>query len=963
MKNVNHLIVATLNINSIRYKFDQLKFLIQDKIDILILQETKIDHTFPVNRFMMDGYSPPFRRDRTCMGGGILVYIKDNIPAKILNVSETIEGMFIELSLKCNKWLLFCTYNPSGQCSREYFTELEKEIEVYLTKYDRILLIGDFNQEETDPNMSNFMVNYGLSNIVKDKTCFKNPNNPSCIDLILTNKPRSFQHTTTFDIGLSDFHRMVLTSFKCIFDKREPKEVVYRNYKNFENKKFREELGTIIHGTADWESFELSTLKVIDRHAPIKKKTIRANHKPYVTKELRKAIMKKNQLAKKRFNSEDVNKQYKKQKNYVDRESKRAIKQYFNGLDVRQIQDNKKFWKIFGENLSDKIKGKQKITLVKANEILTDDKLIADEFSSFFDEAVGKLEIPSILLSNVDGIQDPIDIAINKYKNHPSILKIIEKIPINRHEFYFEKTNNARVFKWIKSIKPGKATTFKHIPSKILTENADIFTPKMSELIDNGIETNVFPDTPKYADVCPVHKKGDRTNAEKYRPVSVVNHTGKVFEKDMHYQISTFMNGILSNKLCGYRKGYSTQHALISMTEQWRKSLDNKGFAGAVLMDLSKAFDCMNHELLLAKLHAYGFSKDALQLICSYLKNRWQRVKINTSFSQWTELLLGVPQGSVLGPLLFNIYLNDLIWFIDGDVTNFADDTTPHECSEFLDTLKIKLEKDSKSALLWFKNNYMKLNTDKCKLIVAGRKDQEVSVRVGNSEIRENKEVELLGVTIDNQLSFSTHLNSKIKKANSKLITIARYQHFLTFRQKKIALSSFVHCHFSYAPLVWMFHSREINNRINRVHKKALRILYNDNESSFEVLLKRDEGFTVHERNLQKLMTEMFKAKNRLEPHLLQGIFEASDYNGPKLRSSKHFKRPNVNTVKYGDKSLQNLGVQLWNQLPQSVQEIKTLSKFKADIHNWRPQKCPCDICKDYIYGLGYTRVCDCPNC
>ena len=257
----------------------------------------------------------------------------------------------------------------------------------------------------------------------------------------------------------------------------------------------------------------------------------------------------------------------------------------------------------------------------------------------------------------------------------------------------------------------------------------------------------------------------------------------------------------------------------------------------------------------------------------------------------------------------------------------------------------------------------MKLNTDKCKLIVAGRKDQEVSVRVGNSEIRENKEVELLGVTIDNQLSFSTHLNSKIKKANSKLITIARYQHFLTFRQKKIALSSFVHCHFSYAPLVWMFHSREINNRINRVHKKALRILYNDNESSFEVLLKRDEGFTVHERNLQKLMTEMFKAKNRLEPHLLQGIFEASDYNGPKLRSSKHFKRPNVNTVKYGDKSLQNLGVQLWNQLPQSVQEIKTLAKFKADIHNWRPQKCPCDICKDYIYGLGYTRVCDCPNC
>ena len=423
------------------------------------------------------------------------------------------------------------------------------------------------------------------------------------------------------------------------------------------------------------------------------------------------------------------------------------------------------------------------------------------------------------------------------------------------------------------------------------------------------------------------------------------------------------MKGILSDKLCGYRKGYSTQHALISMTEQWRKSLDNKGFAGAVLMDLSKAFDCMNHELLLAKLYAYGFSKDALALINSYLKNRWQRVKINDSFSQWTELLLGVPQGSVLGPLLFNIYLNDLMWFIDGDVTNYADDTTPHECSEFLDTLKIKLENDSTNALNWFKNNYMKLNTDKCKLIVAGRKDHEVSIKVGESEIKENKEVDLLGIIVDNKLNFSKYLNKEIKKANSKLIAIRRYQHLLTFNQKKIALSSFVHCHFAYAPLVWMFSSREINNRINRIHKKALEILYDDSISSFELLLKRNEGFTVHEKNIQLLMVEMFKAKNGIEPQLLQGIFEKNDYHGPTLRNSKYFKRPNVNTVKYGERSLQNLGTRLWSQIPNFIQETDTLGKFKEYMKKWRPTKCPCDICKEYVYGVGYARVCKCQSC
>ena len=116
----------------------------------------------------------------------------------------------------------------------------------------------------------------------------------------------------------------------------------------------------------------------------------------------------------------------------------------------------------------------------------------------------------------------------------------------------------------------------------------------------------------------------------------MVTHTGKTMEKEMYDQIYERMKGILSDKLCGYRKGFSTQHALMSMTEQWRKSLDNKGFTGAVLMDLSKAFDCMNHELLIAKLDAYGFGKDSLNIINSYLSNRWQRMKVNNSFSDWT---------------------------------------------------------------------------------------------------------------------------------------------------------------------------------------------------------------------------------------------------------------------------------------------------------------------------------------
>ena len=331
------------------------------------------------------------------------------------------------------------------------------------------------------------------------------------------------------------------------------------------------------------------------------------------------------------------------------------------------------------------------------------------------------------------------------------------------------------------------------------------------------------------------------------------------------------------------------------------------------------------------------------------------------SFSTWSELLLGVPQGSVLGPLLFNIYLNDLLWFMEmGKVCNYADDTTLYDCNKNLNVLTDNLEKDSAIAIEWFGWNYMILNTDQCKLIVAGHKDHKVKIKVGNSIIEESEEVNLLGVIIDSKLTFREYLYNKIKKANSKLAVIKRNRNYLSFEQKKIVLSSFVHSQFSYAPLAWMFYSRELNNKINRVHRRALRILYEDEEGGFEELLEQDGGYTVHERNIQTLMIEMFKAKNKMQPFLLQDIFEESHYTGPTLRRSKYFSRPNVNTVKYGEKSLQNLGTRLWDQLPGEIQNIESIEKFKIYVKTWRPIRCPCTLCKTFIRDLGYVTIYEC---
>lgn len=425
LKNMGRVIVANLNINSVRNKFDQLKTIIKDNVDILILTETKIDDSFPEAQFKIDGYVTPYRLDRTSHGGGLLIYVREDIPSKKLNkhtFPDDIEGMFIEINLRKSKWLLFGTYHSPSQSHNYFFESVSKAMDVYLGQYDRFLLAGDFNCQDTDPNLKPFLDQYNATNIVKEKTCFKNVNNPSCIDLFITNQNRSFQNTTAIASGLSDFHKMVLTVFKTKFEKQKPKIIYYRSYKNFNEDQFKSDLRGHSHLCTSNEIFEKVFLEVLEVHAPLKQKVVRANEVPYMSRTLRKAMMRRSQLESKYYKTkaESDKANYKRHKNYVSKLYKKERANFFKKLDLKSFLDNKKFWKNVKPFFSNKGSYGQKITIVDNNEIISEAAQITEHFKTFFERAVDNLDLPKnndLLNLNVRGdLSCPIDIITERYR-------------------------------------------------------------------------------------------------------------------------------------------------------------------------------------------------------------------------------------------------------------------------------------------------------------------------------------------------------------------------------------------------------------------------------------------------------------------------------------------------------------------------------------------------------------------
>ena len=384
----------------------------------------------------------------------------------------------------------------------------------------------------------------------------------------------------------------------------------------------------------------------------------------------------------------------------------------------------------------------------------------------------------------------------------------------------------------------------------------------------------------------------------------------------MNNQLTEYFVTILNKLLCAFRKRYSCQSLLVKMVDEWKVALDKVCITGAVFMDLSKAFDCPPHGLLVAKCHAYGLTMPACELLTDYQSQRKQRVKIGSVRSSWADLHKGVPQGSILGPWLFNIFINDLFLFIEKcSLYNYADDNTVSYSVPCLSDVLSSLQSDCNRAIKWFINNGMKANPDKFQFMILSCSSlAPVELVLDNSSCIISQDcVKVLGITIDKQLHFNEHISLCCTKAARQLNAFARISKYLNLNSRRAIHHRFIASNISYCPLVWHFCGKANNAKLEKIQERSLRILCIDYTSSYEELLRNTGLSTLLLNRLKCLLLETFKTIRHINAECLHGIFKT--HVVPYELRTKNLVQPERKSTTYGLRSFSYLGARLWNNL------------------------------------------------
>ena len=776
---------------------------------------------------------------------------------------------------------------------------------------DLIVSKNQYNSQMNQIFLDTFL-DLGLEQVVESAT-----RNNNILDIFLTNQPNLITSCSN-SYSLSDHEVVEITSRIKPSRKKQVKRKIHlwnkanlNNIKNDASKfssAFLEKHNTSENPNHLWKCIKDSLNNIINEHVPTKTTSTKLNQ-PWLNTEVKRLIRQKNKLYKKQksTNCNKIKNKYQEIKRKTQKECRKAHENYLNDIFNEDEVNKKKLWSYIkgkaqgiGNTISD-LKNDQG-RLIQDNKEKAD--ILNNQFFSVFSEPTGTFQG-----------------TLNPKTKTPTMSKI--------------NINNKGVLTLLNKLKENKATGADSIPSRILKICSNELAPVLTVLFQASLDQGKIPDDWKSANIVPIYKKGDKTQAENYRPVSLTSITCKLLEHIIHSSIMDHFDSfnVLTDCQHGFRKSRSCESQLVTTIKDFTDCFENNEQIDAILLDFSKAFDKVHHENLLLKLDHYGIRDNLKDWIRDFLNNRTQKVVLEGKESSPKPVLSGVPQGTVMGPLLFLVYINDMAERLSHNtkLRLFADDSLLYRTISTIQDA-VTLQKDLDSLTEWEKDWKMSFHPKKCQVISFSSKADlkfKHDYNIHNTNLERTDNAKYLGVSIDNKLNWKKHINDINKSANSVLFFLKRHLKSCSPKIKEQCYFTYVRPKLEYASSVWDPHLKEEINKIEKIQRRAARFVLNnyDPRASCTEMLKELKWTPLDERRAKTKITLIYKARNKL-------VHIPLDHLKPNTSRTRAASNGNSYVIPRSESNVHlhsffPSSIRLCNAIPSSVKDCMSIDTFK----------------------------------
>ena len=947
---IKGLKILSLNVRSLYSNLSELHVRFKD-FDILCFCESWLNSSITDQMILMEGFNL-FRLDREKgnittkkgkpkRGGGLVIYIKDGLSdsAEIVEELSSISGNVEQLWVKIEKpntrkQLIANIYRPPNGKLADAIAEMTDSMKKAQNSFaSEITLLGDFNVNyklrHTLPfkQLKEFERNFNLTQLINTTTRFgakAKTKTKSCLDLIFTNMEHIIS-SGVLDIAISDHLPVFLIKKKakvpsCSIPTRA------RSYVNYDKTTYQNSIKLHPNWETFWQIEENKPEKMwdtisdiirqkADEQCPFKNMSFREDTPEWITKEIISEINHKDYLYRKvkKTNCAADWDLFKGKKNEVKKLLASAKENYVKGK-LNELEGNpRKFWREINK-ISGLGKNKSKRKCTK----------VVDEDGKAYERSDA-----ANFLNNYY-----VNVGPNLAKGHSKDWdKENCRIEV-KSSFNFKWITVKEVERLVKDICIAKSSAIEELSTRLLKDAFEVICFELAYMYNSCLQQSIFPKLWGSSTVTPIPKTNKNSSDPKdWRPISQIALPGKILEKIIHSQITFYLdvNNILSDNQYGFRKERSTSLAIFDVLKNLHENWNENAFSGCVFIDFSRAFDSIDHSILVEKLKLYGFDENSLKFMQNYMSNRVQRTTVNGHISSPAKVSYGTAQGSILGPLIFILYVNDVFKSLNTDVSiyMYADDTLLVSKSDTVLGTARKAQKAFDEMISWCDENKLTINREKTKymLIKHTKVACESQISMGGFKLGTVHSYEYLGMLLDDKLSMNDYLDSMWKKANVKIGILAKIRRFISEKTAMKIYKCMIRPHLDYIDFVVESGSADRIQKLDRLQKKAIRrieyCMVPEKRQKSDLLLEKYKIECLHlrrKRNLVKIMYSQSSCSQNLKVDRVK----------INLRSKKkiHMKKDFTSKTKILNSPLYR-GIKLWDSLPGVLQKEKDFRSFK----------------------------------